>query len=153
AALDLAADVTPLAATFVAVAPVAPFAGEEGAVVLPVPVPPAAEAEAAVEVLRKNERTFAGASLRGHPVEHVAGALTLERAVDDDVPSLVQCRLRLRLGGKVDKAVARDEPSRNRPAPRRGDVHELDGPGAAAHVPEVRRAALEAGLGPRRPDA
>src|SRR5207247_10546710 len=81
AALDLAADPAPFAAGLIAVATVAPFAGEEGAVVLAVPVPAAAEAEAAVEVLREDQWAFAGAGLSGHPVERVVGALTLARAV------------------------------------------------------------------------
>src|SRR6266516_4318729 len=55
--------------------------------------------------------------------------------------------------GEIHKAVPRTEPGMDGAAPRTFKRHEIHPPLAVAHIPEVRLAAVELGVGPCPPDA
>ena len=125
--------------------------GEEDAVGLPVPRPVPPEAESAVVILGQLQRRRGRAGLAGNEVDDEK-RLWRGDGLGPDLPGFVQRGLGFRRE-QVHELVPRDQARARGVAPDLVDGDEFHEALLVAHVPEVRRAALELGMGPRRPDA
>src|SRR5262245_22368910 len=106
-----------------------------------------AKGHSSVMIFREDERGLRRAFLRRNQIEHDVWFRAFSHVVSDDFPELVESGLRFP-STQIDVPVARPKAGIDRPTPCFVERDEFDRPASSAHIPEIRLAIFELGLGP-----